>query len=158
MKMPSHKTHGDASEALLPIAMKTTTAAGSIVTLVVTPVRDSYTLESTPRETLGVTETHRTLADAITRMLACAEAIRNDEHLPPRAPLVEGRIIAPEALEALPVGSVIEDRFRDHGERLENGSWLYPDTRPLSTPYVAKHFPPFTLVRVGGQVSVPNAH
>lgn len=67
----------------------------------------------------------------------------------PRPALAEGggmqkvRIVT-GALASLPAKALIEDRFGDRAVRLKDGMWLYPETGPLTTEYVAKHYAPFS--------------
>lgn len=69
----------------------------------------------------------------------------------PRPALAEGggmqkvRIVT-GALASLPPKALIEDRFGDRAVHLKDGMWLYPETGPLTTEYVAKHYAPFSLV------------
>lgn len=57
--------------------------------------------------------------------------------------------ITAEQLGTLPPGSVIEDRHRDQAQLGQGGLWHYFETGPLATAYVAKHYGPFVLIRMG---------
>lgn len=59
------------------------------------------------------------------------------------------RSLCIEELEALPVGSVIEDRHHDRATRGTEGMWEFPETVALSTAYVHKHYSPCVLISEG---------
>lgn len=54
--------------------------------------------------------------------------------------------IVTDALASLPVKALVEDRYGDRAVHLKGGMWLYPETGPLTSEYVAKHYAPFFLV------------
>lgn len=57
--------------------------------------------------------------------------------------------IAPAALADAATRTLVQDRFGDRAVRLEDGNWLYPETAPLTSEYIAKHYAPFALVVLG---------
>lgn len=54
--------------------------------------------------------------------------------------------IAPEELASATDGTLIEDRYGDRGVRLGDGYWLFTETAPLTSQYVAKHYAPFKII------------
>lgn len=49
-------------------------------------------------------------------------------------------------MEALPAGSVVEDKHQDRATRTEEGAWEFPETALLATYYVFKHYSPIVLI------------
>lgn len=54
-----------------------------------------------------------------------------------------------EEMEALPSGSIVEDRHEDRATRTEEGLWEFPETALLTTYYVHKHYSPIVLIARG---------
>lgn len=62
-----------------------------------------------------------------------------------------------DEMEALPPGSIVEDRHKDQATRTKEGLWEFPETALLTAYYVHKHYSPIVLI-ARGEVSDVGTH
>lgn len=65
-------------------------------------------------------------------------------------PRVGDTITTAAGLDALPVGSVVLDRFGDEATRQPTRLWAYPETAHQTSAYLAKHFAPLEVLHLPG--------